>query len=110
MVINQREEDGILVFALDGRVDTDGSIELERELQAAVGAGRYKIVLDMAGVRYINSAGLRTLADILTTNREHGGDLYLAALTQKVQRVFEIIGFDNFFKIFDDVPTAIKAF
>ena len=51
------------------------------------------MVLDMAEVHYMNSAGLRTLADILTRNRANGGDLLLVAPNPKVERVFKIIGF-----------------
>jgi anti-sigma B factor antagonist len=68
------------------------------------------MVLDMAEVRYISSAGLRTLADVLTRNRDAGGDLKLVALTPKVMRVFQIIGFDRFFSFYATVEAAIADF
>jgi anti-anti-sigma factor len=68
------------------------------------------MVLDMAGVSYISSAGLRTLADVLTRNREAGGDLKLVALNKKVLRVLRIIGFDRFFSLYDTVEAAISDF
>ena len=110
MNITQREEGGIIVIELGGRVDTAGAIELERVLQAEHDAGHYQLVLDMNELTYLNSAGLRILADFLTVSRANGGDLHLAALTGKIRRVFEIIGFDNFFDIFEDLPSAIADF
>jgi anti-anti-sigma factor len=110
MNISQHEEGGIIVIALGGRVDTAGAIELERALQAEHEAGNYRLVLDMSDLTYLNSAGLRILADFLTISRDNGGDLHLAALNNKIRRVFEIIGFDNFFKIFDESSAAIKGF
>ena len=68
------------------------------------------MVLDMAQVWYIGSARLRTLADVLTRNREAGGDLNLVALNRKVLRVLRIIGFDRFFSLYDTVEAAIADF
>jgi len=110
MNITEREQNGITIFALDGRVDSEGAIEMELVLQAAVREGKSKIILEMNEVRYINSAGLRILADVLTTNRNNEGDLLLVAPNSKIQRVFEIIGFDNFFQIYDDTPSALAGF
>jgi anti-anti-sigma factor len=110
MNINERSENGVSVFVLRGRIDTQGAVDLDLALQAAVSEGKHKMVLDMAEVRYISSAGLRTLADVLTKNREVGGDLKLVALDRKVLRVFRIIGFDKFFSIYDTLETAIADF
>ena len=110
MDIDERTENGVTIFTLKGRVDTRGAVDLDLALQEAVMAEKYKMVLDMSGVRYISSAGLRTLADILTKNREHDGDLKLAALPSKIMRVLQIIGFDNFFGIYDTVEAAVAEF
>jgi anti-sigma B factor antagonist len=106
MEITQREDNGVIIFSLEGRVDSTGAVELDNALQAAAGEGKYKMILDMSGVQYINSAGLRTLADVLTQNRGQGGDLRLVALTSKVERVFKIIGFDKFFETYSDIESA----
>ena len=110
MNITEREEQGASVFTLEGRIDSQGAIGLDEALQAAVSAGKHKMVLDMAGVSYISSAGLRTLADIITKTTEKGGDLKLVALHHKVLRVFRIIGFDKFFSIYDTLEAALAAF
>ena len=110
MEIIEREENGITVFVLDGRIDTQGAVDMDLALQAAVSDGQNKMVLEMANVRYIGSAGLRTLADVLTKNKEEGGDLKLVALNRKVMRVFRIIGFDKFFSIHDTLQTALAEF
>ena len=110
MNITQRDQNGVIVFELDGRVDTQGALDMDLALQAAVSGGKYKMVLDMAQVDYISSAGLRTLADVLTRNRESGGDLKLVALNRKVLRVLRIIGFDKFFALYNTVEAAITDF
>ena len=108
--ILEREEDGITVFMLKGRIDTQGAVDMDLALQAAVSEGKHKMVLDMAEVRYIGSAGLRTMADVLTKNMEAGGDLKLVAVNRKVLRVLRIIGFDKFFSIYDSFREAKADF
>ncbi len=110
MNITERDVQGVSVMVLDGRIDSQGATEVEQALQDAVAAGKHKMVLDMASVGYISSAGLRILADVVTRNREAGGDLKLVALNRKVLRVFRIIGFDKFFSIYDTLEAAIADF
>jgi anti-anti-sigma factor len=92
MNITEREENGIAVFVLEGRVDSEGAVDLDLALQTAVSEGKYKIILDMSQVRYIN--------------RQNGGDLRLVDLNPKVARVFQIIGFDKFFNAYDTLEEA----
>ena len=110
MNITERVENDITVFVLEGRIDTEGAVDMDLTLQVAMSEGKHKMALEMAEVRYISSAGLRALVDVLTKNREAGGDLKLAALNPKVARVFQIIGFDKFFSIYDTLEAAIADF
>lgn len=110
MNIAERVESGISVVTPQGRIDSQGARELELALQSALSAGQHKVVLDMTDVPYISSAGLRVLADVLTRNREQGGDLKLIALNLKVLRVLRIIGFDKFFAIYDTLEAAVADF
>ena len=57
MDIDERTENGVTIFTLKGRVDTRGAVDLDLALQEAVMAEKYKMVLDMSGVRYISSVG-----------------------------------------------------
>ena len=110
MKITERDENGIAVFVLEGRVDSEGAVSLEKTLQAGIAAGKYKLVLDMAQVQYVNSSALRTLADIITKSRDKGGDLKLVALQPKVKRVLQIVGFDRFSSIHDTLAAALTDF
>ena len=110
MQITERHENGIIVFALEGRIDTQGAIDLAEALEAAVDSGHYRLVCDMTNVAYINSAALRTLADIISRTRANQGDLRLAALPPKVRRVLQIVGFDRYSAIFDTAEEALQDF
>jgi len=108
--ITERDEEGVTVFTLEGRIDTQGAEALDHALQAAVILGKSWMVLDLAQADYICSAGLRTLADILTKNRAQDGDLKLAAVPPRILSILEVIGFDNFFSIYDSVKDAMAAY
>jgi anti-anti-sigma factor len=99
----------VSIIAVDGRVDSAGAVVLNDALHRVVDDNNFKIILEMSNIRYLNSAGLRTMADILTHSRENGGNLHLVAPNDKIRRVLAIIGFDNFFKIFDDIESALEA-
>ncbi len=110
MNITQRVEGDITVFLPDGRIDTLAADEINQTLQAAAAGGSRKMVVDMSEVEYISSAGLRTLASVLVRCREAGGDMKLAALNERVTRVFNIIGFDVLMSIHDTPDAAVADF
>lgn len=106
MEIDSYEELGVIIFTVKGRIDGSGAEQMRQALQASTDAGKVKMVLAMNHVSYINSAGLRVLADIITQNKEKGGNLRLVGLNARVRRVFEIIGFLQFFPVYDNIIDA----
>jgi anti-anti-sigma factor len=110
MEITQRVEGDVTVFLPDGRIDTLAADEVDKTLQSAVVGGNNKIVVDMSKVDYINSSGLRALAAALVKCRDEGGDMKLAALNERVARVFEIIGFDILMSLHDTSDAAVADF
>ena len=110
MEITQRVEGDITVVQPDGRIDTQAAEQLDQVLQAVLAGGNYRIVVDMSEVEYISSAGLRSLAAVLVKCRDEGGDMKLAALNERVTRVFKIIGFDLLMSVTDTPEAAIADF
>ena len=110
MEITQRVEDDITIFLPEGRIDTQAAADLDQALQSAVSAGSHNMVVDMSGVDFICSLGLRALAAALGRCREEGGDLKIAALTDRMARVFRIIGFDVLMSVHDTPEAAISEF
>ena len=110
MNITQRIEGDVTVFLPEGRIDTQSAADMEEALQSAVSVGRHNMVVDMSGVEYISSAGLRALAAVLVKCRDEGGDMQLAALNARVTRVFNIIGFDLLMSVHDTPEAAVADF
>jgi len=58
--VEQMEADGVTTIAVEGRISERTSNDLQRVLDAATESSRLGVVLDLSGVDYISSAGLRT--------------------------------------------------
>jgi len=99
------------VVSVKGRIDSQTAPELSRVLKEITGADRYRIVLDMAGVEFVSSAGLRVFIDVQKTcKRWNRGELVLAAVPQLITEALDLAGFTRFFTIYDDVLAAVGAF
>lgn len=99
MQIREERCSGILVFAPVGRVDSATAGELEQRLLKPVGSGERRVVVDMEGIDYISSAGLRVLLRLAKKLKEVGGSLALGAMGEPVRQVFELAGFLPLFTI-----------
>jgi anti-anti-sigma factor len=77
MEIREDRQQGVAVVAPVGRVDSTTSAALEQRLNALVGAGERRIVVDFGGVEYISSAGLRVMLALAKKTRDTRGALAL---------------------------------
>ncbi len=116
MKIHKHHQDGILVVSISGRLDTQGSTDLDNELRKVISEGEAHLVLDLGyatmdsnHVSYVSSSGLHVLSKALTAACNLGGDMCLASVPKGAMRVLRIIGFDKFFNIYDTVPEAVSA-
>ena len=96
-----------VVFALGGSVDIYTSSELRGELKVALDEKAKKIVVDMAGVTFIDSSGLATLIEALQRIKTYEGSLALCNLTPAVHGVFELANLDSIFDIQADRAAAL---
>ena len=107
MEIHEDKHGGVLVVAPRGRVDTTTADELEKRLVQALDAGERRLVIDMAGIEYISSAGLRVLLLVAKKLRTSGGELVLCALGPAVRQVFELAGFLPVFQVLASCEQAL---
>jgi anti-anti-sigma factor len=106
MEIGEERSEGTLVMAPSGRLDSATSGELEKRLVARLDAGERRLVLDMAGVEYISSAGLRVLLMAAKRLKEPAGGLVLCGIGPAVHTVLELAGFLPLFVV---VPARQEA-
>ena len=88
----------------------DGDLAFRARIHDLLDRGRTKVLVDMGGITYIDSAGIGMLAAKLKTVRERGGDMKLVHLTTRGQRVFGMAKILLIFETFEDQAAAIKSF
>jgi len=108
MQITEETHGGVLVVVAAGRLDSGSAGELEAVLPARVQAND-KVVLSLAEVPYVSSAGLRVMLIGAKAARAKGHKLVLTGLAPSVREVFDISGFTSIFTIEDDVASAVAA-
>lgn len=99
------------LIKVKGRVDSATAPQLAQALEAASGAGKYKLVVNMSELEYMSSAGFRAL---LAAQREskkfNRGEVVLAGVPERIREALELAGFTELFKTFDDDLTAVGHF
>lgn len=98
------------VVTLAGNLDTLTADDVLISLQAEITNGRAQLVGDLSGVEYTSSAGLRALLAATKEARQRGGDLRLAAATERVHKVLDLSGFTSILRTFPDVEAAVASF
>jgi anti-sigma B factor antagonist len=109
--IVEKEVDGVTVLSLAGRVTLgEGSNLLRTKINEVLSQGKTRLVLDLAEVGYIDSAGLGTLVAGFTSAQNQGANLKLANLTKRFDEQLHITKLVTVFDVYDTVEDAIKSF
>ncbi|MFN8035452.1 MAG: STAS domain-containing protein [Acidimicrobiia bacterium] len=93
------DEGGVPVVSLRGEVDVASSPDLRDCLYRTIARGTERVVVDLAGLTFIDSSGLGVLVGALKRIRERGGELELRGLHDPSRRVFEITGLTKLFTV-----------
>lgn len=103
------EQGGWSVLGVAGEVDVATAPRLREQLIKLVNDQRFRVVVDLGGVDFIDSTGLGVLIGALKRVRTHGGDLALVCTEPRILKVFDITGLDQVFDIHDTVDTAVAG-
>jgi anti-sigma B factor antagonist len=99
------------VVQISGRIELgEGSAAVRDVVRDLLANGRKTILLNLADVDYIDSAGLGSLVSAFTSVRNAGGELKLVYLTKKIQDLLQMTRLYTVFEIFDDETAALNSF
>ena len=108
MTIIQKEKNGIMQLSISGRLEALSADEAEKDFNSVIDDGHENLLVDLARLDYISSAGLRVLLVVAKRIQQSGGKVVLCTLSANVKEVFEISGFSSIFSIFPTNEEAIK--
>jgi len=110
MEITTAVERDIIAVSPKGRIDAVTAADFEKELARLAEEGHRNFLLDLQGLEYISSAGLRSILAFAKTLKGKEGRLVFASLQGPVKDVFRISGFGSIFKICDSREEALREF
>jgi anti-sigma B factor antagonist len=111
MQIEERSVGGVVVLDVKGKITLgDGDELLKDKINSLVNQGRKQILLNLAGVPYIDSAGLGEIVRTYTTVSRQGGSLKLLNLTKRITDLLSITKLLTVFDTFDSESDAVKSF
>ncbi|HEY5083455.1 MAG TPA: STAS domain-containing protein [Rhizomicrobium sp.] len=96
-----------LVAAATGRIDLSNADSFRDALSASLARAKTALILDLSGVDYISSAGLRALMIVHKAAKAADKGLGIAGLNPLVHEIFKISRFDTVFALFDNVRDAV---
>ena len=109
--IEEREIDDITVVTLSGEITVDkGDIAFGKCIDALVNKGKVKLVINLAEVTYIDSAGVGMMVAKLKTVQKKGGAMKLAQLTARSHHLLALMKLRLVFDILDDEAAAVRSF
>jgi anti-sigma B factor antagonist len=108
--INVSGHHDVTVVEVSGRIDSMNANQLSTALSKEVDEGNHHLVLDLNGVDYMSSAGLREMVAILKKVKRVSGDLRIAQPSERVSEVFEMAGLYTIFKIYDTQAEAVESY
>jgi anti-sigma B factor antagonist len=111
MQIDERSVGDVLILDVKGRITLgEGDELLKDKVNSLLNQGKKKIILNLANVPYIDSAGLGEIVRTYTTVSRQGGSLKLLSLTKRITDLLAITKLLTVFETFDAENEAVQSF
>ncbi|HET6973806.1 MAG TPA: STAS domain-containing protein [Pyrinomonadaceae bacterium] len=110
--INERQAGDVTVLDLSGKITIgEGSVALRTAIRRLLEEGKKRILLNLAGVSYVDSSGIGELVSSYTAiGKEQGGQLKLLNLTQKIRDLLTITKLLTVFDVYENEAEALNSY
>ena len=103
------QDDGLTILKLVGRMDIEGTEQVDLKLNVATAQDRAYVIADLSGVDFMSSIGIGVLVRVAKMIRRRGGNLVLFKPQPVVRLVLEKTGIPELLSIHDSLDAALKA-
>ncbi len=110
MVVSDGNHSDVSIIELNGRLDAGSAKRVLAGVKELVKRNRLKIILDMGGVVFIDSAGVGILLASYRAVDAKGGAMKICAIQNQVKSIFSLTRLSEFFEVFSDRASAEKDF
>ena len=108
--VDRVDRSEISILRLKGFLDAHTAPNFEQAIQELIEENRYKIVISMSDLNYISSAGLGVFMGFIEEIRDNKGDIKLTNMSEKVYKVFDLLGFPALYQIYKEEMEAEEAY
>lgn len=102
-------DNNAVVLELEGEIDIYSSSDVKDTIINQIDSGAKNIIIDLDKVYYIDSSGIGAFISSLAAIKKINGKMFIIRVTDAVKKVFELTKLTNFFKMYKDEESAIKA-
>ena len=111
MTITERKSNDVVILDIEGKILLgEGDVQLRESVQKVLASGAKKLLLNLAEVPYIDSAGLGEIVRCYTTVRREDSELKLLNLTSRIRDLLTITKLITVFESFDSEEEAVNSF
>lgn len=104
--VAREDHSDVSILRLKGFLDAHTAPNFEQAIQELIEESRYRIIVSMSDLSYISSAGLGVFMGFIEEIREKNGDIKLSNMSEKVYKVFDLLGFPALYQIFREEAEA----
>jgi anti-sigma B factor antagonist len=108
--IRETEREGVLILALKGRLTVGEASSVREKVNEVLGKGKTNVILDLAGVDYIDSTGLGSMVISYTSVKKAGGSLKLVNPNKRNIELLLLTKLHTIFEVFADETDAVNSF
>jgi anti-anti-sigma factor len=105
MKIEQKGD--VVVVRLQGRLDAASAPQVEQKLLGIINEGHFKLILNLAGVDYLSSAGMRLMLSISKKLRSLEGKVVACSLNDEVMEVIKMAGFHQILEFYPNEEQSL---
>ena len=100
----------ILIIEVDNLLSGYDNNLLLREVERKIETGSNRFIINLSGIKYMNSLGLSFMIAVLTKSRNVGGETVICNVNSKIDQLLTIMKLKSIFSVCDDLESAIQVF
>lgn len=109
MTYNEEKVDGVIVLGIGGKINTEASEDLFKKMIDLIDNGARHLLLDLSGVDYVNSSGLRILLTVAKRMTDLNGKIVVADVAELIYQVLQVSGCISHIGVYPSREEALKA-
>ncbi len=102
--------ESVAIISINGVVDSETVDDFAKAIESVMESGCSNLVLDLAGMNYINTAGLSIIADTFKRTQQNKGALKILNATETIRELLDVVRFTKIIDIYEDEQEALSSF